>query len=74
MNSYLTVLYQRAVGLEDDQAAVHVLQQVELALQDDLDPVGELHAGEGVAELVLDDGGAGVDQPGVGDNTELLHL
>ena len=25
-------------------------------------------------ELVLDDGGAGVDEPSVGDHTELLHL
>jgi hypothetical protein len=39
-----------------------------------LDPVGELHAGEGVTELVLDDGGAHIDQPSVGYHTKLLHL
>ncbi len=71
---YLAVLNERPVGLEDDEAAVHVLQQVELALQDDLDTVGELRGGEGIAELVLDDGRAGVDEPGVGNHTKLLHL
>jgi hypothetical protein len=38
------------------------------------DTVGEVHAGEGVAELVLHDHGAGVDQPGVRDHPELFHL
>jgi hypothetical protein len=33
---YLAVLDEGTVGLEDDEATVHVLQQVELALQDHL--------------------------------------
>ena len=35
---YLGVLHQWPVWLEDDQAAVHVLQQVELTLQDRVGP------------------------------------
>ena len=40
----LGVLDQWAVGLEDDQTAVHVLQEVELALQDGVGSVGEIKA------------------------------
>ena len=49
--------------MEDDQAAVHVFQEVELALQDVVDPVGEVLVGVGIRVLALDHGGAGVDQP-----------
>ena len=71
----LAVLGEGPVGLEHHEAAVHVLQEVELALQDAVGAVREIEAGvEGVAELVLDDGGAGVDEPGVGYHPELLHF
>ena len=71
----LTILDQGPVGLEHDEAAIHILQQVELALQYAVGPVGEVEAVvERVVELVLDDGGAGVDEPRVGDHPELLHL
>jgi hypothetical protein len=36
VQAYLAVLDEGTVGLEDDEATVHVLQQVEFALQDDL--------------------------------------
>ena len=49
--------------MEDDQAAVHVFQEVELALQDVVDPVGEVLVGVGIRVLALDHGGTGVDQP-----------
>ena len=37
-------------------------------------PVGELYPREGVVQVVLDDGGAGVDQLRVGDHAELFDL
>ena len=75
LSEVLAVLGEGPVGLEHHEAAVHVLQEVELALQDAVGAVREIEAGvEGVAELVLDDGGAGVDEPGVGDDTEFLDL
>ena len=49
--------------MEDDQAAVHVFQEVELALEDVVDPVGEVLVGVGIRVLALDHGGTGVDQP-----------
>jgi hypothetical protein len=39
VQGYLAVLDEGTVGLEDDEATVHVLQQVELALQDHLQVV-----------------------------------
>ena len=59
----LGVLDQGPVGLEHDQAAVHVLQEVELALQDGVGTVQEVETVlKSVIKLVLDDCGAGVDE------------
>ena len=64
LTQVLAVLDQGPVGLEHHEAAVHVLKQVELALQDAVGAVREVEAiVERVVELVLDDGGAGVDEP-----------
>ena len=71
----LCVLDQWPVWLEHHQAAVHVLQQVELALQDGVSSVGEVKGtGKCVVKLVLDDCRAGVDQPSIGDDSKLLNL
>ena len=71
----LGVLDQGPVGLEHDQAAVHVLQEVELALQDGVGTVREVETIlKSVIELVLDDCGAGVDESGVGDDAKLFNF
>ena len=69
----LGVLDQGPVGLEHDQAAVHVLQEVELALQDGVGTVREVETVlKSVIKLVLDDCGAGVDEMEMTPNSSTL--
>ena len=70
----LAVLDERPVRLEDDEAAVHVLQEEELALENVIRAVGKVLLRVGVRELVLDHRRARVDETRVGDDAELLHL
>ena len=72
--AYLAVLHEGPVRLEDDEAAVHVLQEEELALEDVIGAVGEVLLRVGVRELVLDHRRARVDEARVGDDAELLNL
>ena len=72
--AYLTVLHEGPIRLEDDEAAIHVLQEEELALENVIRAVGKVLLRVGVRELVLDHRRARVDEARVGDDAELLHL
>ena len=70
----LAVLGEGPVGLEHHEAAVHVLQEEELALEDVIGAVRKVLLRVGVRELVLDHRRARVDETRVGDDAELLNL
>ena len=60
--------------MKNNEAAVHVLQQIELALKDVVDPVWKVLVGVSVVVFVLDHCGAGVDQTAGRDHSELFDF
>ena len=60
--------------MKNNEAAVHVLQQIELALKNVVDPVWKVLVGVSVVVFVLDHCGAGVDQPAGRDHSELFDF
>ena len=70
----LAVLDEGPVRLENDEAAIHVFEQVKLALEDVVSPVGKVLILVGIRKFVLDYSGAGVGQPRGRDDPELLDF
>jgi len=69
----LDKLQERPIRLVHNQTAVHVLQKIELTLQDVRRPIRELLT-VGIVKLVLDDLVTGRHESGVGDDSKFLNF